>query len=1008
MDKSLIIIFYIVTFIIILSLFNKKDVLEDNLTLKVENQVDSITKDDIIHYKKLEDHRHAVLLDQMKRLSITNSNILNNQSKQVTVTPSSSTSQSEAIVNEAGQSFRRLVTEQPHRFNKGTDAKTSTQIRLNWDFNRIVPKYAGATDVVSNLNYLGLDENGIRSNTLPYIKCVKVQLLNGSNWENIPAVLLTPSAAELTYSDTNGILVKGNIDKPEARSVNIKRAGVSSINRSSLPTEGFNLTRSGFDLLDSTNPIKLRVFGINNAPDNAPPFINNSNVTSDDSRVMIFDTNFTNGNPASPVIITSATLQSGSNILLDLRVVHVEEDASDSIAGIRELTTVYEEHLSFGNSVGLLAPITHVTSYLGSGEDNNFSTTITDTRPGMSYIMNFSTKNTLDSTSPFTTNTTPITDSSDTILVTNPPDRNSVPNSINVNIDSSDLKTITSPNFIAQDLKYFSTNTGSINYVTSSTQTFEVSNPDNLPNKIVASSNFLGIGRGIKDVNNLVSITQTLDGTELTRVQYNGFTDTPTQQSGSGGTISGISHEDSYETGDVNSRGFRIKGTCSLGNFFIDSLSSSPNIRNFTTVFNRNSTFSVRSETNTSSRINFVIDSLSGNPSISGTDLEMTINLVVRTMSIPSVKSINLSPLTRTYTNINTSNGFMKNDMKISSFKYIEGEHLSRFSVVSSETNFNFNLSDRTQINNTGEYTITSFNLVNKIVSNAISGPNFESTINYEDTAFNLNGSISVQNSLNFKIHCDRRSYDDNFTVNFPDDVFFPKTSNGTTLFTQMQTDPTNKIEQYTNHEAVPNAFSMLYYRNTFNVDTANYPDNSSFSDFFSGLSMGYNKSNNGMSLTLPTSEDQARSGIGVASTCKMVVFRIDDLLSECTILKDSTRKSVSLNQFLINKRVNSVIINDCKTPYGNSMAFVFAKKGAEWAIGSPAINYSTFGFRWWSRQNIESTGDSGLSKFFKSPDKNGTKDSDFPGHLGVTYEDSSEGIDLSSPIFVLILSKIL
>ena len=77
MDKSLIIIFYIVTFIIILSMFSKKDNLDDNLTFKIENTSnDSIIKHDLKHYKKLEDRRHAMLLEQMKRLAITNSSLL--------------------------------------------------------------------------------------------------------------------------------------------------------------------------------------------------------------------------------------------------------------------------------------------------------------------------------------------------------------------------------------------------------------------------------------------------------------------------------------------------------------------------------------------------------------------------------------------------------------------------------------------------------------------------------------------------------------------------------------------------------------------------------------------------------------------------------------------------------------------------------------------------------------------------------------------------------------------
>lgn len=324
-------------------MFSKKDNLDDNLTFKIDTNVNdndnvNVINYDLKHYKKLEDRRHAMLLEQIKRLSITNSSLLSRPNVTNVVT-----------LNEAGQTFRRLLTEQPHRFNKGTVSNFSTRLELNWNFDRILPKY-DETNIVSNLNFLGLDSSGTNyGNTLPYIKFIKVQLLNGSSWENIPAALITPDVTPtLTYSDVDGIIVEGKIDKSESKNLTIKRSGVG------LPsgTTG-DLTQSGYDLLNSTNPLKIRIFGVNNAPDGAPPLLNDSNTIQDDNRIIIYNSNFLVGNPASPVITQSATT-SGNIISFNLKVDQIEIGDDNSLARIRQLTIKYNEAKSFGHNVSII------------------------------------------------------------------------------------------------------------------------------------------------------------------------------------------------------------------------------------------------------------------------------------------------------------------------------------------------------------------------------------------------------------------------------------------------------------------------------------------------------------------------------------------------------------------------------------------------------------------------------------------------------------------------------
>lgn len=1009
MDKSLIIIFYIVTFIIILSMFSKKENLDDNLTFKIENSVndnDNVINYDLKHYKKLEDRRHAMLLEQIKRLSITNSSLLDRPTvtNVTNVVNGTGGSAAEVTLNEAGQTFRRLLTEQPHRFNKGTVSNFSTRLELNWNFDRILPKY-DEMNVVSKLNFLGLDSSGTNyGNTLPYIKFIKVQLLNGSSWENIPAALITPDVTPtLTYSDTDGIIVGGKIDTLESKNLTIKRSGVG------LPsgTTG-DLTQSGYDLLNSTNPLKIRIFGVNNAPDGAPPLLNDSNTTQDDNRIIIYNSNFLLGKPASPVIIQSAT--TSSNVIsLILKVDQTEKGDDNSPARISQLTIKYNEAESFGHNVNIdSTDQTDITNYNPVIEDDtNFSADIINLKPGMSYITNFSTLNTLGANSSFTDSTNPLVDTSTNInLITDPPN---VINPININVSlaTSEDTNVVSPNFSAQNVKYYSTtNSAFISYVNIGSQSFEVTNPQNRPSVASIGVNplgFLGIGSNISNANNLVSIRQSIDNNVRQSVTYNGFTSPSFINSGTG-SINSISHEDSY-IGNANSVGFRIKGECSLSNFDLSSESASTNLRSFTTEFIRNSSFSPVSS-NTDSSLDFVIDNLNGNPNVNGTSVTQTVNEDILTMGIPSVRSIDLTASTRNYGNINTPNLFLNGNLIIGNFRYTSG-NLNEFNISTNVINFNITAN---QITASGNYSASSiYNLSQKTVNSSVSGPLIQSTLNYTDTAFNLNEPTNVNNSLTFKIHCDRSSYNNDFTRRFPSDVFLPNTSNGTNLFSQLQTDPTNKIFQYIDHTVIPNSFAMLFYKNTFNVDTSNYPDQVDQS-FFNGLSNNYTSGTNGMSLSLPTNVNAAQSLQGTLGNYKMVLLEINSLLTECTSLTNTgvggVIKSVSLEEFLENKKIDTSIIQACRSPYGNSFALVFAKFGSNWAIGSPSITYSSFTSAWWTRQYIQGSGDTNLLNFYSNEDINGCKHQSVD-KVSLVYEDSSTSIDLNSPIYVLIASKI-
>jgi len=111
MEKTLLTLFYIASFIFILHCLNNRDDLENDDTIReiVEQNMESsspqikienvVLDSGIESYKKLEDRRHAMLLEQIKRLSITNSHIISQQNELATPSKSTTSSAIELVYN---------------------------------------------------------------------------------------------------------------------------------------------------------------------------------------------------------------------------------------------------------------------------------------------------------------------------------------------------------------------------------------------------------------------------------------------------------------------------------------------------------------------------------------------------------------------------------------------------------------------------------------------------------------------------------------------------------------------------------------------------------------------------------------------------------------------------------------------------------------------------------------------------------------------------------------------
>ena len=1002
MDRSLIIIFYFIAIIIVLCYCSKSDNLtsDDNIRDVVENTLFNNTpitgpsielqiESDIDTYKKLQDRRHAMILEHINRQSVTNSHIMENQNYLLNNT--STTIVNGTTVNDANQTFRQLLTEHPHRFNKGSIQNYSTRIEIVWNFDRILPSYDN-TDVTAALNFLNIDSSGNYGNSLPYIKYIKVQIYSESNWINIPAVLLEPDSPALTYSDTNGIIVNGNISNNESKNLTILRSGVGS--PSGLTGE---LTQDAYDQLNGTNPITLRIYGVNNAPTGAPPVLNDSNITQDDERVLIYSASFSVGQPSTDPVLQSASL-SNQDIFIILQVSQTEIGDDSSPARISQVSVKYKEYETTGYNITLSPSEQTQTTSLNPvvNKDTNFTTNLSSLKYGMKYETSFSALNTLSANSDFTTFSPQRYSTSGDIIITDPPD-NTKNVTINIATTNTPNKSIISPTVGAQSIVYFNVPIGTLNYSSTSLQNFSVSNPFDTPN--IVSGQFKGIGNNISNVSELVKITQVVDSSEIMSATYGGWAN-GASVSGSSGTIGSVSQSEAL-SGD--SIGFRIQGNIQLSNYDINGLSSSSSIRSFKTSFSRNATYSDYSTNLYTNTLTFIIDNLTGAPDISNTSVVYSTNEVIYTMGIPSVKSINLMPDDRTYSNINSSHNFMNSNLTVSNFSFTGG-NTSNFGISTSTRSYVLN--NTPEIKSNGQYfSTTQFDFANQTVANSITNPLIDSTLNYRDTAYNLITSTQVDNSLTFKLHSDRSSYDSNFNRNFPSEVY---TMDSTNLLNKLQTDPTNSISEYVTHTNIPNTYTMLFYKNTFNVNTGTYPDQVDQS-YFNDLVLQYYGGTDGMNLSLPTNSTAAESGNGTTADYKMIVFRITNLTSECSSLADydvTSIKSVRLDTYLQNKKVDSTIISECNTLYSDSFCLVYAKYNGNWAIGSPAVNYSSFSSAWWNRGYIQSSGDTTLEDYYQDNFIIGCRNASNQV-LSLVYEQSGTGIDLSEDIYVIVASKI-
>ena len=214
------------------------------------------------------------------------------------------------------------------------------------------------------------------------------------------------------------------------------------------------------------------------------------------------------------------------------------------------------------------------------------------------------------------------------------------------------------------------------------------------------------------------------------------------------------SNVDMYNASSTQ-KGFRIKGGIKLKHIFgsdIGGEQSTPHTLQYT--YERDP-FMGTPPTATSNAVKIYIDSLTHDPTVAnnGTSDTAIVKSVMWCMGIPSVNEMTIT-LHRTYSNINTANGFIRGDGKIGEISSITG---TNYTGVTSDMKYILSKND---INNFGKY---NKSYKKDGVKYTESRTNINATLPVTEKAYSLENTNGVSSSsieiTNLKHYCDFNSF---------------------------------------------------------------------------------------------------------------------------------------------------------------------------------------------------------------------------------------------------------
>lgn len=604
-------------------------------------------------------------------------------------------------LNDAGQNFYQILTQQPNLFNiKDVDLyftpnqMTSSKVILNWDFSNILLKNRN----VEGNNYIRYANSNSTFGILPFMKEIYIDISSvhstiPHSWLNIHTFYISDS----------------NYDNDNYKNFIVNKF------KNLTPTNDIE-----YILSLSNELFDVRVYGSNDALEY--PNIENRAIVYKGCKFLSAST------PSKPILLNNYS-NSKDTISLRYLVDEVEIDENNLTVSIQQYYITFIQLETTASSYINYSVNNYIQEGLVPGNitsKENIDIDLLNLRSGSKYNVSCKLKNDVN-----VTDFSVFSDTSTSVYSKLPASFFDTNLDINIVNNKKFIKTknINGSNEIFINLK---DNTHDILYGNSSIQTIEISKPfiSNQENETK------GFGKFIDDVDNLVSLTYSINGINKQVITFNGFktenmvNNLLENNLNQFNFFDNVTINDMYS--DISDIGFRLKGTLSLNNITSDIENTigvaSENAYIVNINYKRNSDVNY---TDQNYNFDIYIDDFNGIPSFTNHNIDFSINSLKYNMGIPSIAKMDISFET-ILNNINSSNKFINGDGKIKTILPIQ--------KLSCNNSKNI-IIDNTEINNTGNY-----NLDNNYIQTKTN--NYYKNINYTESTIIKNNSIDIEYKL--------------------------------------------------------------------------------------------------------------------------------------------------------------------------------------------------------------------------------------------------------------------
>jgi hypothetical protein len=845
--------------------------------------------------------------------------------------PSTNTSTSEGIsatVNNSNQTFFDILTQQPAKFKKNGDPViTAADIVLNWSYDDILANQTST--ILAKLNFKEFAKN----KNIPFINQIRIDisgnvdssLSNSNEWIQYYVFNLT--------SDTD------DYNTESYKRKTLTKTPPSNANNSNI-----------LNILSKTDPFDIRIYGINHAEDY--PTVEN--------RALLFEgLQFQEPEvPPAPDFVSENSISSDNQLAYNYNVSATEIGRPASQATIISAISKYSENETLSSSIHALDTTenTDTEAVSNKAKDISFPITLNSLRAGTKYNYKVQVKNNIkDGYSVFSTQQL-----SEFLRL---PGDNGYSNT-SVNLGISNTVSVSSPGLDNTSVAYINSASSTYNFNPSSTsnQTIQITKPYGSTQQ----SEIVGYGKWVDNIQDLVKVECYVDGLLKQHVAFHGF-NTTNNNAGTATRVNSNSNTynffDSPSQQDIwtttSRRGFRIRGTFSLNSVsnsdviaHIGAAQSTPHTIQYKYIRHND----IGGSNNIPSAKNVYIDTLSSDPTSTNSTTTSTVQSVIYTMGIPSVKTLDID-FERTYNNINSQYQYIKGDRKIARVSDITkiNKPTDKYIYLARTTSSISGINNKA-INTTGSYTYTSGEFATA-TSSYYHGAYYDESVGVQNESgttltsyeqlYSLRGSFNANKTFTVDHHFDRDSYNSyggssiNRKLSATD---FYEISDSTNIAKLGSDVGGIQLTQYTTsnsdsgHQKIPQDWTLLYYKGNFRTNAnITYPNVNNY-EWNSIVTTGSQYSAGTTSYAL----DGTSTGVNNTGY-KWIVFKLSMSNKSNTNIAGTITYYYDVYSYLIGKGFSSGTVNKIRDPDNTDVvAFVQQTVSSAARIGNLGRNVKT------------------------------------------------------------------